>query len=259
VRIIRAQKLRAMDSNGLSDPYVKLHLLPGASKSTKLRTKTMPKTLDPVWDETLVYHGISDEDILKKSLRLTVLDEDRFGYDFLGETRVQLKRMTSGQERKFSVYLEKAMPVEKEDDQLKERGKLFLSLLYDTKKQALLVGIVRCAELLGMDASGYSDPYVKVHLQPAGKKSKFKTSVKKRTLNPEYNSEFSIPVAFTELPKKTLLITVWDKDVGKSDDFIGGLVLSGEAQGERRKHWDDCLKNPNRRFERWHKLQEIIN
>ena len=30
------QNLPAMDSNGLSDPYVKLHLLPGASKvSTK--------------------------------------------------------------------------------------------------------------------------------------------------------------------------------------------------------------------------------
>lgn len=78
--------------------------------------------------------------------------------------------------------------VEKEDDQQKERGKLFLSLSYDTKKQALLVGIVRCAELLGMDASGYSDPYVKVRLLPAGKKCKFKTSVKKQTLNPEYNS-----------------------------------------------------------------------
>lgn len=125
-----------------------------------------------------------------------------------------------------------------------------------------------------MDASGYSDPYVKVRLQPGGKKCKFKTSAKKRTLNPEYNAvlisivclnltmhanllkEFPIPVAFAELHKKTLSITVWDKDVGTSDDFIGGIKLSNEVQGERRKHWEDCLKNPNRRFERWHKLQE---
>lgn len=45
--VIRAKGLKAMDSNGLSDPYVKLHLLPGASKSNKLRTKTIHKTLNP--------------------------------------------------------------------------------------------------------------------------------------------------------------------------------------------------------------------
>uniref|UniRef100_A0A3B4F3S4 C2 domain-containing protein n=1 Tax=Pundamilia nyererei TaxID=303518 RepID=A0A3B4F3S4_9CICH len=58
-----------MDSNGLADPYVKLHLLPGASKSNKLRTKTLKNTLNPVWNETLVYHGITDEEMSRKTLR----------------------------------------------------------------------------------------------------------------------------------------------------------------------------------------------
>lgn len=97
--------LKPMDSNGLADPYVKLHLLPGASKvvifkrnpangnksctsccrnchrtwwmhdislisqSNKLRTKTIRTTLNPVWNETLVYHGITNEDMQKKTLR----------------------------------------------------------------------------------------------------------------------------------------------------------------------------------------------
>uniref|UniRef100_A0A672PH70 C2 domain-containing protein n=1 Tax=Sinocyclocheilus grahami TaxID=75366 RepID=A0A672PH70_SINGR len=58
-----------MDSNGLADPYVKLHLLPGASKSNKLRTKTLRNTRNPTWNETLVYHGLTDDDMQRKTLR----------------------------------------------------------------------------------------------------------------------------------------------------------------------------------------------
>ncbi|XP_026547550.1 rabphilin-3A-like, partial [Notechis scutatus] len=67
--IIKAKGLKPMDSNGLADPYVKLHLLPGPSKSNKLRTKTLRNTRNPVWNETLVYHGITDEDMQRKTLR----------------------------------------------------------------------------------------------------------------------------------------------------------------------------------------------
>uniref|UniRef100_A0A3P8VHS8 C2 domain-containing protein n=3 Tax=Cynoglossus semilaevis TaxID=244447 RepID=A0A3P8VHS8_CYNSE len=58
-----------MDSNGLADPYVKLHLLPRASKANKLRTKTLRNTLNPAWNETLTYHGLTDEDMQRKTLR----------------------------------------------------------------------------------------------------------------------------------------------------------------------------------------------
>ena len=43
-----------------------------------------------------------------------------------------------------------------------ERGKILVSLSYNVQQGSLLVGIKRCAELVGLDASGYSDPYVKV-------------------------------------------------------------------------------------------------
>ncbi|KAJ8001056.1 hypothetical protein DPEC_G00187210 [Dallia pectoralis] len=67
--IHKAKGLKAMDSNGLADPYVKLHLLPGASKANKLRTKTLKNTLNPVWSETLMYHGITAADMTTKTLR----------------------------------------------------------------------------------------------------------------------------------------------------------------------------------------------
>lgn len=39
------------------------------SQANKLRTKTLHNTLNPVWSETLTYYGITDEDMVRKTLR----------------------------------------------------------------------------------------------------------------------------------------------------------------------------------------------
>nr|ACD84817.1 recombinant DOC2B [synthetic construct] len=259
--ISKAKGLKPMDHNGLADPYVKLHLLPGASKANKLRTKTLRNTLNPSWNETLTYYGITDEDMIRKTLRISVCDEDKFRHnEFIGETRVPLKKLKPNHTKTFSICLEKQLPVDKaEDKSLEERGRILISLKYSSQKQGLLVGIVRCAHLAAMDANGYSDPYVKTYLKPdVDKKSKHKTAVKKKTLNPEFNEEFCYEIKHGDLAKKTLEVTVWDYDIGKSNDFIGGVVLGINAKGERLKHWFDCLKNKDKRIERWHTLTNEI-
>uniref|UniRef100_A0A803Y3R6 C2 domain-containing protein n=1 Tax=Meleagris gallopavo TaxID=9103 RepID=A0A803Y3R6_MELGA len=235
------QGLKPMDHNGLADPYVKLHLLPGASKANKLRTKTLRNTLNPTWNETLTYYGITDEDMIRKTLRISVCDEDKFRHnEFIGETRIPLKKLKPNQTKNFSICLEKQLPVSgrghsrvpvglrdtesalQTDKSLEERGRILISLKYSSQKQGLLVGIIRCAHLAAMDANGYSDPYVKTYLKPdEDKKSKHKTAVKKKTLNPEFNEEFCYEIKHGDLAKKTLEVTVWDYDIGKSNDFIG--------------------------------------
>ncbi|XP_029467314.1 double C2-like domain-containing protein beta [Rhinatrema bivittatum] len=255
--ISKAKGLKPMDHNGLADPYVKLHLLPGASKANKLRTKTLRNTLNPTWNETLTYYGITDEDMIRKTLRISVCDEDKFRHnEFIGETRIPLKKLKPNQTKSFSICLEKQLPIDKtEDKSLEERGRILISLKYSSQKGGLLVGIVRCAHLAAMDANGYSDPYVKTYLKPdEDKKSKHKTAVKKKTLNPEFNEEFCYEIKHGDLAKKTLEVTVWDYDIGKSNDFIGGVVLGINAKGERLKHWFDCLKNKDKKIERWHTL-----
>ncbi|XP_051964074.1 double C2-like domain-containing protein beta isoform X1 [Xyrauchen texanus] len=249
--------LKPMDHNGLSDPYVKLHLLPGASKANKLRTKTLRNTLNPVWSETLTYYGITDEDMVRKTLRISVCDEDKFRHnEFIGETRIPLKKLKPNQTKNFSNCLEKQLPIDKTDDKsLEERGRIMISLKYSSQKSGLVVGIIRCAHLAAMDANGFSDPYVKTYLKPdENKKSKHKTAVKKKTLNPEFNEEFFYDIKYADLSKKTLEVTVWDYDIGKSNDFIGGVSLGINANGERLKHWFDCLKNKDKKIERWHTL-----
>ncbi|KAK5871152.1 hypothetical protein PBY51_004047 [Eleginops maclovinus] len=273
--ILKAKGLKPMDSNGLADPYVKLHLLPGASKSNKLRTKTLRNTRNPAWNETLTYHGLTDDDMQRKTLRLSVCDEDKFGHnEFIGETRVALKKLKLNQKKNFNVCLERVVPTKrtataggargialyedepgKEGGEMEERGRILISLMYSTQQNRLLVGVVRCVHLAAMDANGYSDPYVKICLKPdMGKKAKCKTQIKKRTLNPEFNEEFGYEIKHSELAKKSLDISVWDYDIGKSNDYIGGCQLGITAKGERLKHWYECLKNKDKRIERWHTL-----
>ncbi|NWU45763.1 RP3A protein, partial [Hylia prasina] len=287
--------LKPMDSNGLADPYVKLHLLPGASKSNKLRTKTLRNTRNPVWNETLVYHGITDEDMQRKTLRqgqqehrdplgwgwgISVCDEDKFGHnEFIGETRVALKKLKANQKKNFNICLERVIPIRRSlapasplllpahlrrapsrqvdrGGDVEERGKILVSLMYSTQQGGLIVGIVRCVHLAAMDANGYSDPFVKLWLKPdMGKKAKHKTQIKKKTLNPEFNEEFFYDIKHSDLAKKSLDISVWDYDIGKSNDYIGGCQLGITAKGERLKHWYECLKNKDKKIERWHTLQ----
>ncbi|XGW18660.1 hypothetical protein V3C99_002901 [Haemonchus contortus] len=257
VHLIRAKNLKAMDSNGFSDPYVKLHLLPGNAKATKLTSRTIEKTLNPEWNEELHYYGITESDKQKKTLRITVLDRDRIGSDFLGETRIALRKLPMNTLKKYNLYLEHAIPIQQprqETDVI--RGKLLLALQYNIQQGSLFVTIKRCAELIGMDSTGFSDPYCKVSLTPVTSKAhRQRTSIKKRTLNPEFNETLAFVVPFKDLPKKTLEIGVYDHDLGKHDDYIGGIVLSTAAKDERGKQWSSCIENPGQTFESWHQLE----
>ncbi|KAJ1125444.1 hypothetical protein NDU88_003876 [Pleurodeles waltl] len=275
--VLRAKGLKPMDFNGLADPYVKLHLLPGACKANKLKTKTVRNTLNPTWNENLTYCGITEEDMARKILRISVCDEDKLSHnEFIGETRVPLRRLKYGQKKHFNICLERQAPLaspssmtaalrgiscylkeleKAEEWELEERGRILLSLTYSSARGGLVVGIVRCAHLAAMDVNGYSDPYVKTYLKPdVEKKSKHKTSVKKKTLNPEFNEEFFYEIEQNELTKRSLEITVWDYDLGKSNDFIGGVTLGMHSKGECLKHWTECMAATDKTVDHWHTL-----
>ncbi|KFW83111.1 Protein piccolo, partial [Manacus vitellinus] len=95
IHILQARNLAPRDNNGYSDPFVKVYLLPGRGADYKRRTKYVQKSLNPEWNQTVIYKNISTEQLKKKTLEVTVWDYDRFSSnDFLGEVLIELSSVS---------------------------------------------------------------------------------------------------------------------------------------------------------------------
>ena len=82
IRVVEARDLLAADRGGTSDPFAVLEVLDGpngkvldlaVAGSSKVRTKTIKKTLAPKWDETFSFERPAEHGCW---LRVVVWDDD---------------------------------------------------------------------------------------------------------------------------------------------------------------------------------------
>ncbi|XP_076989663.1 synaptotagmin-5 [Tamandua tetradactyla] len=78
VIVLEAKNLKKMDVGGLSDPYVKVHLLQGGRKVRKKKTTIKKNTLNPYYNESFSFEVPCDQ-VQKVQVELTVLDYDKLG------------------------------------------------------------------------------------------------------------------------------------------------------------------------------------
>ncbi|XP_041855710.1 multiple C2 and transmembrane domain-containing protein 1 isoform X4 [Melanotaenia boesemani] len=236
----KGKNLAIRDRTGTSDPYVKFKI---AGKEV-FRSKTIHKNLNPVWDERVSLLV----ETLRDPLYVKVFDYD-FGLqdDFMGSAYLYLESLEH--QRTLDVTLDLKDPQypehnlgslelavtlsPKEGDMRDTYQSMRLSDVH--KKAQLWRGIVSISLIEGrslqpMDANGLSDPYVKFRMGH----QKYKSKTIPKTLNPQWREQFDFHLydeqgGFVD-------ITVWDKDAGKKDDFMGRCTIDLSHLSKEHTH-----------------------
>ncbi|XP_069369220.1 multiple C2 and transmembrane domain-containing protein 1 isoform X9 [Paralichthys olivaceus] len=253
----RGHNLAIRDRGGSSDPYVKIKL----GNKEVFKSKTIHKNLNPVWDEkkTIIMDNLSEP------LHFKVFDYDfAFQDDFMGSAYLYVESLE--QQRSIPVTLvlkdpqypdqdlgtlELAVTLTPKESPIEERRDATTMLLRRSwkrsakqqstrlsemhRKSQLWRGIVSIALIEGrnltpMDPNGLSDPYVKFRLG----QQKYRSKTVAKTLSPQWREKFDMHL-FDETGGE-LEITVWDRDTGRRDDFIGRCQLDLSALAKEQTH-----------------------
>ncbi|XP_040841991.1 multiple C2 and transmembrane domain-containing protein 1 isoform X7 [Ochotona curzoniae] len=253
ITLIEGRDLKAMDSNGLSDPYVKFRL-----GHQKYKSKIMPKTLNPQWREQFDFHLYEERGGI---IDITAWDKDAGKRDdFIGRCQVDLSALSREQTHKLELQLEEGeghlvllvtltasatvsisdLSINSVEDQ-KEREEILkryspLRIFHNIKDVGFLqVKVIRAEGLMAADVTGKSDPFCVVELN----NDRLLTHTVYKNLNPEWNKVFTFNIKDIH---SILEVTVYDEDRDRSADFLGkvAIPLLSIQNGEQKAY---VLKN----------------
>uniref|UniRef100_A0A8C0C865 Multiple C2 and transmembrane domain-containing protein 1 n=1 Tax=Balaenoptera musculus TaxID=9771 RepID=A0A8C0C865_BALMU len=253
ITLIEGRDLKAMDSNGLSDPYVKFRL-----GHQKYKSKIMPKTLNPQWREQFDFHLYEERGGI---IDITAWDKDAGKRDdFIGRCQIDLSALSREQTHKLELQLEEGeghlvllvtltasatvsisdLSINSLEDP-KEREEILkryspLRIFHNLKDVGFLqVKVIRAEGLMAADVTGKSDPFCVVELN----NDRLLTHTVYKNLNPEWNKVFTFNIKDIH---SVLEVTVYDEDRDRSADFLGkvAIPLLSIQNGEQKAY---VLKN----------------
>ena len=196
VHVVGARGIEAAGAGGASDPYVRVSLLRlGEGQVPKAddarRTKTVYKTLEPVWDEHFVYEHVdrkSDSTLLLELFYQEYVSADRETAQIVLPVAA-LPRARPGDTRGEPVDRPWAEHTKNRD----VSGALCLSPFFvDGEKTRLCVRVLRATDIKAADMGGTSDAYVKATLRGgvAGVDDQvFRTKVVHKTVAPVWRHD----------------------------------------------------------------------
>ena len=107
-----------------------------------------------------------------------------------------------------------------------ERGDIRGELGFRLHRQKVVkLRLMEARDVKKADTFGKSDPYCIVHWRG---REIFRTETINKTLNPKWEDGESIELVMPAKPAAAqLVLSVWDKDKGSSDDFLGQVMFTG--------------------------------
>uniref|UniRef100_A0AAY4DYJ7 Synaptotagmin-like 1 n=1 Tax=Denticeps clupeoides TaxID=299321 RepID=A0AAY4DYJ7_9TELE len=259
VCVYRCEDLSASGKSH-TNPYVKVHLLPGKSSHSKRKTSVKKKTVNPVYNETLRFR-VQDADLRSRAVSLSVWHSDTVRRNhFLGGLVVQLSQWNWEQSEPiwqglqprviYSNYYNPTLHIS------------YYHPLHSIHHE--LVCVCVCVCVLGPDLPltgelhiwlrevhlpstkhGAPSTYVKGCVLPdASQSSGQQTRVVKRSTHPVFNHTMVFDgIQACDLTQVCVDISIWDKSTHTSV-YLGGVRFScgtGQSYGQTVAWMDSSL------------------
>ncbi|KAM7398654.1 hypothetical protein PAMA_006524 [Pampus argenteus] len=206
-----------------------------ALKRLSSRTISSSKSLENLTSQTT--SSLSSSKQMKSDVSVPVLQQDETDSDSTFENTLGWRRNTgssmsnislsSGMASMSSVSGSMSSIYPADFGDIEVQGSIQFAMNYIQKLGEFHIFVVHCRDLAVADTKrSRSDPYVKCYLIPdKAKLGKRKTSVKKKTINPNYNEILRFKIIMDVLKTQSLNISVWHNNTFGRNMFLGEVDL----------------------------------